>query len=342
MKKILIIIATVFLSVGMINAQKFDRDAMPKAGATPKINVKKPESFVLNNGLTVMVVENHKLPKVNISLSADQAPFYDGEIVGVNDILSEQLGNGTKNMSKDEFNKRIDFLGARLSVYSSGASANTLSKYFDEVMAMMADAVLNPIFDDKEVEKAKEQMLQGLKMGEKSADAIAGNVYASLLFGKNTAQGEFANQESVKKITTKDVENRFKKSFSPENFYLVIVGDVTVPQVKKALENGLAKWKKGQKNENKEIDHLSKNLTQTEINIVDVPSAVQSIIKVGNLHNLKRKDKDFFAARIANYILGGGSLESRLNMNLREKNAYTYGAYSSIRTGKYAKNFGIS
>ncbi len=140
MKKILIYIAATFLSVGMMNAQKFDRDAMPKAGATPKINIAKPASFILDNGLKVMVVENHKLPKVNVSLSADQPPFYEGEIIGVGDILSEQLGNGTKNMSKDDFNKRIDFLGARLSFGSSSAYANTLVQVYH-----LAHQVLMPI-----------------------------------------------------------------------------------------------------------------------------------------------------------------------------------------------------
>lgn len=325
----------------MLNAQKFDRDAMPKAGATPKINIAKPVSFVLDNGLKVMVVENHKLPKVNVSLSADQPPFYEGEVVGVGDILSQQLGNGTKNMSKDDFNKRIDFLGANLSFGSSSAYANMLSKYFDEVMGMMADAVLNPLFVSEEVEKSKEQFIEGLKTQEKSAAAIAGNVYPALVYGKNTALGEFATENSIKKITTEDVEKAFKKRFSPENFYLVVVGDVTVEQVKKALKNGLAKWQKNP-NSSREPLPVARNLEQTEINVVDVPNAVQSVIKVGNLTTLDKNNKDYFAAMIANYVLGGGSLDSRLNMNLREDKAFTYGAYSRLSSGKYAKSFGAS
>lgn len=341
MKKILIYIAATFLSVGMLNAQKFDRDAMPKAGATPKVNIAKPVSFVLDNGLKVLVVENHKLPKVNVSLSADQPPFYDGNIVGVSSILSDQLGNGTKNMSKDDFNSRIDFLGARLSFGAESAYANMLSKYFDEVMGMMADAILNPLFVSEEVEKSKEQMIEGLKTSEKSAKAIAGNVLPALIYGKNTAFGEFETAESIKKITTADVEKAFEKRFSPENFYLVVVGDVTVKQVKKALKNGLAKWKRNP-NQFKQVLPIAKNLEKVEIDVVNVPTAVQSVIKVVNLHNLSIKDKDYFAAKIANYVLGGGSLDSRLNMNLREDKAFTYGAYSGLSTGKYSKKFGAS
>ncbi len=175
-----------------------------------------------------------------------------------------------------------------------------------------ADAVLNPLFVSEEVEKSKEQMIEGLKTQEKSAAAIAGNVYSALVYGKNTA--------------------------SPENFYLVVVGDVTVAQVKKALANGLAKWKRNP-NSTKQPLAVAKNLDKIEIDVVNVPTAVQSVIKVGNLHTLSKTDKDYFAARIANYVLGGGSLDSRLNMNLREDKAYTYGAYSRLSSGKYAKSF---
>lgn len=338
MKKYLIYIIATFLSAGMINAQDIDRDAMPKAGPTPKINIAEPQTFVLDNGLKVMVVENHKLPKVTVSLNADQTPAYEGNIAGIGSVLGNQLGNGTTNMSKDDFNKRIDFLGADLGFGSSSASANMLSKYFEEVMGMMADAIINPLFVAEEVEKTKEQLIEGLKTEEKSAKSIAGKVYPALVYGKNTALGEFPTEESIKSITTADVEKFFKQRYNPANFYLVIIGDVTVAQVKNVLANGLAKWKKTTDSSMAPIQPAH-NLEQTEINIVDVPTAVQSVIKVGNVHTLNKKDKDFFAATIANYILGGGSLDSRLNMNLREKNAFTYGAGSGLSTGKYGKEF---
>ena len=80
------------------------------------------------------------------------------------------------------------------------------------------------------------------------------------------------------------------------------------------------------------------NVAKTEINVVDVPSAVQSVVSVGNLNTLKMKDANYFPATIANYILGGGG-EARLFMNLREKNAFTYGAYSSLTASKYSPSF---
>ena len=141
MKKQLTYIAVAFLFTGMLSAQKIDINAMPKPGPTPAINIAKPKTFQLSNGLTVMVVENNKLPRVSANLSMDRPPYYEGNVTGVSGIMAEQFENGTTNFSKDEFNKKVDFLGANLSFSSNGAFANSLSKYFPEVLGLMADAI---------------------------------------------------------------------------------------------------------------------------------------------------------------------------------------------------------
>ncbi|PIE50660.1 MAG: peptidase M16 [Flavobacteriales bacterium] len=330
-------IAAAFLVSGMLSAQRIDINKMPTAGPTPTINIKKPQTFKLKNGLTVMVVENHKLPRVNVSLRMDRPPYYEGKIVGVSGILSEQLGNGTQNMSKDAFNERIDFLGARLSINSGGAYANSLSKYFPEVLGMMADAIKNPLFDAKEIEDAKKRTIEELKSSEKSAEAIAEKTRGALIYGKNTARGEFETIESIQRITPQDVKNIYQKYYAPNNAYLVIVGDVEFKKVKKLVKKNFKKWKKST-TKFAPLGPAHRNVAQTEINVVNVPNAVQSIIKVGNLHKVKKNNPQYFAATLGNYILGGGG-EARLFLNLREKNAFTYGAYSSVSMSKYSPSF---
>ena len=160
-------IAAAFLFSGMVYAQNIDINAMPKPGPTPAINIAKPNSFKLKNGLTVLVVENNKLPRVNIQLTIDRPYIYEGNIVGVGEIMADQLGTGTTKLSKEEFNKKIDFLGAYLSFSSEGAGANTLSKYSTQVISLMADAVVNPKFSAEEVNKSKERTIEGLKTKEK-------------------------------------------------------------------------------------------------------------------------------------------------------------------------------
>jgi zinc protease len=336
MKKQLTYIAVAFLFTGMLSAQKIDLNAMPKPGPTPAINIAQPKTFQLKNGLTVMVVENNKLPRVNMSLSMDRQPYYEGDVVGVSEIMADQLGNGTTTLSKDEFNKKIDFLGANLNFSTGGASSNSLSKYFPEVLGLMADAIINPKFSADEIQKSKDRAIEGIKSEEKNASSIASRVSNALMYGKNTSRGEFETVESVNKIQLADVQNIYKKYYAPDNAYLVIVGDVKFDKVKPLVEKAFSNWKKA----NTTFAPLepAANVAKTEINVVDVPSAVQSVVSVGNINTLKMKDSNYFPATIANYILGGGG-EARLFMNLREKNGFTYGAYSSMNASKYSPDF---
>jgi len=336
MKKQLTYIAAAFFFAGTISAQKIDLNAMPKPGPTPAINIAKPKTFQLNNGLTVMVVENNKLPRVNTTLSMDRPPFNEGSVTGVSSIMAEQLENGTTNLSKEDFNKKVDYLGASLNFSSNGAFANSLSKYFPEVLGLMADAIINPKFSAEEIQNSKERAIEGLKSEEKNASAIASKVSNALMYGKNTARGEFETVESINKIQLADVQNVYKKYYAPDNAYLVIVGDVKFDQIKPLVEKAFSGWKKA----NTPATPLepASNVAKTEINVVDIPSAVQSVVSVSNLNNLKMKDPNYFAATMANYILGGGG-EARLFMNLREKNGFTYGAYSSMSADKYSSDF---
>lgn len=329
-------IAAAFLISGMLSAQKLDLNAMPKPGPTPTINIAKPKTFTLSNGLQVLVVENNKLPRVSVNLSMDRPPIYEGDIAGVTSIMADQIGKGSKTISKDDFNKKVDYLGASLRFSSGGAFANSLSKYFPQVLNLMADAIINPNFDAKELQDDKDRTLEGLKADEKNAQSIANRVNNALIYGKNTARGEFETEESIKKISLADVQNSYKKYYAPDNAYLVIVGDVKYSTVKSLVTKAFSTWKKS----NTKFAALEpvSNVSTTEINVVDVPTAVQSIVNVGNVNTLKMTDANYFPGMIANYILGGGA-EARLFMNLREKNGFTYGAYSSLSASKYSPEF---
>ena len=124
MKKTSIIIFILFVT-GIMQAQ--DR-TQPKPGTSPVVNIKKPQTFVLANGLKVMIVENNKLPRVSYSLTLDNAPFAEGNKKGVDELTSSLIGNGSKKTLKDAFNEEVDFLGANINVSSQGAYASSLSK----------------------------------------------------------------------------------------------------------------------------------------------------------------------------------------------------------------------
>ncbi|PZR23639.1 MAG: peptidase M16 [Flavobacterium psychrophilum] len=335
MKKVIYILAGLFLTMST-QAQVIPQ---PKPGPAPKVNVGKPETFSLKNGLKVLVVENHKLPTVSYTLTMDNAPYAEGSKKGVSDMTAALMGSGTKKMPKDAFNEEVDFLGASIGFGSQSAYGSGLSKYSTRILELMADGALNPVFTQEEFDKQKAQIVEGLKSDEKSASAIASRVGGVLVFGKDHPAGEYLSEETLNNVTLADVQNNYNTYFVPGKAYLVVVGDVKVKDVKKQVEKLFGSWKPAIAPNVSYSD--PKDVQYTQVNFVDVPNAVQSEISVVNVSNLKMTDKEYFATLLANQILGGGG-EGRLFLNLREAHGWTYGAYSSIRGGKYVSDFSSS
>ena len=335
MKKTIFILSSLFLTVIM---QAQDRP-QPKPGPAPVINIGKPQTFELKNGLKVLVVENHKLPRVSYNLTLDNAPYAEGDKKGVADITSALIGSGTKKMSKDVFNEEIDFLGANIGFSANGAYASGLSKYSDRILELMADGALNSVFTQEELDKEKSKLIEGIKTQEKSVSAVAGRVEDVLFYGKTHPRGEYLTEESIKKVTLADAVQNYTTYFVPANAYLVVIGDVKFKDVKKAVEKQFGSWKKATAPAVSYSD--PKDVQYSQINFVDMPNAVQSEISFVNVSNLKMTDKDYFATLLANQVIGG-DFNSYLNMNLREAHGWTYGARSSIRGDKYVGKFNSS
>ena len=325
------------LITGSVFAQ-LDRSQMPKPGPAPIINLGEPETFKLKNGLKVLIVENNKLPRVTARLVIDNPPTIE-EKAGVQAMLSSLMGTGTTNISKDDFNEEIDFLGANLNYGSSSAFGSSLSKFFPRVVELMADGLLNPVFSEEEFDAEKAKLIEGIKSNEKNTPAITSLVSSALTYGTNHPYGQFETVESVESVTLEDVKNEYAKQFVPERAYLVIVGDIKPKQVKKLVNKNFKKWKKA---EAPALDlPTPKDAEFMQINLVDMPNSVQSEVTMQNLVDLKMTDEDYFAVLLMNDILGG-SFGSYLNMNLREDKGWTYGARSSVGASRYASRFRAS
>jgi len=331
MKKYLILaVLSMFMTA---TYAQIDRSTPPEAGPAPKINLKEPARFELKNGLKVLVVENHKLPRVRIQLSIDNPPILEGDKAGVSALTGSMLGKGSKNIPKDEFYEEVDFLGANIYIGEQSAFASSLSKYFPRILELMADAALNPNFLQEEFEKEKEKIITGIKSEEKDVSAIADRVQAALAYGKGHPYGEFMTEETVNNVTLLDVEQFYRSYFVPANAYLVVIGDVEFENVKELVTEAFTPWSKAVPPSLSYSDPT--DVQYTQINFVDVPNAVQSEVAIENITNLKMKDQDYLDALLANRILGGGG-QARLFQNLREDKGYTYGSYSAIRANKYS------
>ncbi len=335
MKKYIIALnAILFLAFSAV--AQIDRSTPPEPGPSPKINLKKPQTFTLDNGLEVMVVENHKLPRVSMVLLLDNPPHSEGDNVGVAGLTGGLLGTGTNKTSKDKFNEEVDYLGANLNFSSSSARANTLSKFFPRVLELMAEGALEPKFTQEEFDKLQQRQIENLESNEKDVAFNASRVRGALTYGKDHPYGEFSTSEGLKNVSLDEVKSYYKEYFAPDNAYLAIIGDVKFAEAKKLVKNNFSDWNAKQLPEAKLPE--VKNVDNTQIDFLDMSNAVQSQIAVVNTVKLKKNNPDYFPALIANKILGGGS-DARLFNNLREDKGYTYGAYSTLGNDKYVAAF---
>ena len=335
MKKIFII-AAISLFVQGISAQTINRSQKPKPGPAPVITIGDPAIFKLANGITVLVVENHKLPKVSASYSIDAGPITEGAKAGVSNLMGSMLNEGTTTKTKAQFDEAVDQLGADVSASFVGGSASALTRYFPEAFALMAESIRKPAFPEASFEKLKSQMITGLKSNEKNAKAVSARVVNALAYGKNHPSGEFETEASVNALTLADVKAAYAKYVTPSRGYLTFVGDIKPEAAKALAEKAFGDWKGA----SLALPVLAKvaNPTKTEVDVVNVSNAVQSEITVVNLIDLPMGNPDYFPVLLANQILGGGS-ESRLFNNLREKHGFTYGAYSSTGAGRFQSKF---
>lgn len=322
-----------------VQAQTIDRSQQPKPGPAPVITIKDPVIYKMPNGITVLVVEDHRLPKVSASLSIDAGPRTEGRKAGVISLMGEMLNEGTQSMPKAAFDEAVDKIGASVDLNSAGGSASALTRYFKQAFGLMGLALKEPAFTQESFDKLKTQTLTSLKNSLRSAPSISSRVTNALVFGKDHPNGEFRTEQSIQALTLQDIKDAYAAYITPSRAYLTFVGDITPADAKALATQVFGSWT-GKALTLPQLADVP-NVSKTEIDLVNVPTAVQAEVKVVNLIDLKRNSPDYFAALLANYILGGGA-ESRLFMNLREKHGFTYGAYSNIGSGRFQTTFTAS
>ncbi|MEE4197670.1 MAG: insulinase family protein [Bacteroidales bacterium] len=338
MKNMKHILYSLFLAIILIAPAKaqLDRSIRPKAGPAPEIKIGEYKTFTLSNGLNVIVVENHKVPVVSYQLTLDVDPVMEKDAVGYISTTGDLLRAGTTTKSKAEIDEQVDFIGATLNTYSNGIYARSLKKHSEELLGLMSDVLLNPVFPESELEKNKKQSISGLKSSETSPGAIANRVAQKLRY-PNLPYGEIQTEETINNITQEKCLNYYNQYYKPNTAYLVIVGDITEKEAKQSAEKYFGQWEKGDVPEHA-YQFPNKNMG-TRVAIVDKEDAVQSIIKITYPINLKPGSEDYIPAFLTNQILGGGIFSGRLMQNLREDKGYTYGARSSISADPLAGYF---
>jgi len=316
------------------------RSKAPAPGAARTIELGDFTKFQLDNGLDVIVVESHKLPRVSYQIALKHDAVKEGDKAGYISIAGDMINKGTTTKSKAEIDEAIDFIGASFNTNANGLFASSLTKHQGKMLEIVTDALYNPSFPQEEFDKIKKQTLSGLATQKTDPNSIASNVASALNYGKDHAYGEVTTEETINNIELADVKKYYDQFFVPKNAYLIIVGDITPEEAKKQATKNFGQWKHKPFKSPKHNTVAGPN--QTKVAFANKDGAVQSVIRVTYPVDLKPGSTESLHASVMNTILGGGVFSGRLMQNLREDKAYTYGAGSSLRSDPVVGSFSVS
>lgn len=340
MKKIFSILTLAAMLFSVQAFAQLDRSKAPAPGPAPKVEMGTYEKFTMPNGLRVIVVNNDVRPVVNVTLNFLTDDQYEGDKAGLSSIFGDLWGKGTKKRTVNEINDYTDFIGASFWTGAKSIGFYSLSKYTDPMFELMSDVLMNPVFPQSEYDKLKTQIESGLEASKTSPSTIMDNMQATTIYGEGHPYGDVMTIETVENVSIDDCKEFHKTFIKPNNAIMIVVGDITADQVKALVKKYFKKWKKG------EVPQFEARpvVKPQGINVVfsAKDAAVQSSIDLTYPIDLKPGDKDELAAKIANYIYGGGGFSAKLMKNLREDKGYTYGAYSSISSSEICGNFSAS
>ena len=316
-----------FLALSTCTMAQVDRSIMPTPTQAKKINIKDSEVFTTANGITVVLSENHKLPRVSFDMNMGSDPRIEGSKAGLSDMAGSLIMSGTKNRTKDQLDQEIDFIGASISASKYSLSLSCLTKHLDKGLTLMSDVLLNANFPQSEFDRIKKQNSSGL-MGTKSdAGSMARHATVKINF-PNHPFGDVMTEESLNNISREDIVSYYQTNFTPNGSYLAVVGDITRQQVEEMVNKYFGSWTGGEVF--KEVPNSGSFTKGNRVVFVKKPGAVQSVVYVTFPIDIRSGDKNQLNLTVLNEILGGGGFGTRLMQNLREDKAYTYGCYSSM------------
>lgn len=339
-KKALSFAAALVISLANIAAlaqQTLDRTVVPPPGPTPVLHVPTWTKTQLANGATLIVSERHGLPLVSFQITflGGSNQFEPEGKRGVASMTASMLSEGTATKTGDQLSDALQLLGTGISSGVSGEEGSlgfvSTTKNFEATLAILADEMLNSTFPADALDRLRGRTLVNLTQAKDQPVVVGAQVFNKILYGNAHPYGQRTTETSVKAITRDDVVAFAKAYYQPGRAIVTVVGDITAPKAKAAVEKGLAAWAKAGDKPSFDYPKLPE-LQPAKIYLVDKPGAAQSVFNIG-LPGPPRNTPDYFALQVLNTILGG-QFQSRLNANLREQKGYSYGVNSNFSYGK--------
>ncbi|HZW38386.1 MAG TPA: pitrilysin family protein [Ignavibacteriaceae bacterium] len=326
------------------NTTGADRKKLPETKNPPDAQFPSVQKAELSNGLKIVLAQRNSIPVVDLNLMID-AGFAADQFTnpGTSSLMSNLMDEGTETKDALELSEELQLLGANLSTYAgldySNVYLSALKSNLDKSLELFADVTLNPSFPQKEIDRLIKERVAGIQREKVNPVNMALRVFPMFLFGKDHAYGNPLSgtgfENTVTKIKRDDLVEFHKTWFKPNNATLIVVGDVTMDEIKPKLEKLFKDWEKG--------SVPKKNISTVELQkkpviyLVDKPQSQSSVVFAGHIAP-PVDQKDDIEIQSMNNILGG-SFTSRINMNLREDKHWSYGASSFIWGTKAQRPF---
>ncbi len=308
------------------------RASTPAAAPPSPLVLPVPVSFLLDNGLTVLLVEQHGLPIVSANLvvlsgSERNPPGRPGLAAFAADMLDE----GTKRRSALQIANDADQLGV---ILSSGSSTDvsyvairSLKRNVRAAFELLADVSLRPEFPASEIERVRHDRITHILQQRDNPGAVASKVFFSAVYGRQHPYGhtEIGSESSVQAISREELVRFWELGYVPGRSALVVAGDITVEDLRDIAQELLGGWRGS--GTAAELPTGAGGRGRRVV-IVDKPNAPQTSLRIGHV-GISRSHPDYIPVDVMNTALGG-LFSSRINMNLREAHGYTYGASSGF------------
>lgn len=315
------------------------KNRAPVSKEVLQVKLRKAVEAKLDNGLTVLVLEDSRFPVVNVSLQISGAgPIFDpADKPGLATLTAQMLREGTKTRNSRQIAEDVDKLGATLNATSgfgstaANISASGLSDNFDQWFGLMTDVLLNPSFPAEDFGKLKARQKTALMNQRTQPDFLSEERFRRVLYGSHPAAVYSTTPAVLDSVTPEMLAAWHRDHYVPQNAILAIAGDVKAADVIAKLKQSLAGWKRTDYKET--LPPNPKPATDAKIYLIDRPNSVQSTITMGNIA-IDRRHPDYIPVVVMNGIVGGGA-SARLFLNLREEKGYTYGVYSGFTAVKW-------
>jgi predicted Zn-dependent peptidase len=329
--------ATTILCAGAtarLSAQQADRTRPPALSPAPALRIPTARTARLANGIEIAVVEMHEVPVVDVTLLVRAGSARDPrDLPGLATFAAGMLDEGAGRRSALEIAEEAAFLGAQFATGAgyewATASLHIPKRRLAAGLDLLADVVLRPTFPDSEVARQRDLRLTGILQLRDNPTAQAPLAWNAIVYGADHpyAWPQNGTEASSRALTRDAVQGFYDTYFRPNNARILLVGDITLAEARGLVQDRFGAWTRGDVPALTSADAPAP--ASRTFYLVDKPGAAQSVIRIGHI-GITRDHPDYYAIQVLNTILGG-SFTSRLNQNLRETHAYTYGAGSSFQ-----------